>query len=184
MNQALSRLLNTPVFQIDANLINARQKLPEVNQMEKWANDDVILINMSSIARSETLVGNFELRVKKANTYIFTVSDPVDESDSLFKHIELCLFPNGAKDENQKNDVLIVCEASKYQAILVTNDGASKSQPGGILGNRAKFEHLVRVMSPKEATEFIAVKIQERDQYARELVRMNGNSLPFWVGVD
>lgn len=184
MNQSLRRLLNTPVFQIDANLINARQKLPEVNQLEKWANEDVILINMSSIARSETLAGNSELRAKKANTHIFTVSEPVNEGDPLYKQIELCLFPDGAKNENQKNDVLIVCEASKYQAILVTNDGASKSQPGGILGNRAKFEHLVRVMSPKEATEFIAVRIQERDQYARELVRMNGNSLPFWIGID
>ena len=47
------------------------------------------------------------------------------------------MFPNGAKDDNELNDVRIVCEAKKYEAILVTGDGGSKAQPGGILGNRA-----------------------------------------------
>lgn len=180
----IRRLLYTPVFHIDTNLLNAKQKLPEVNQLEKWANDEAILINMSSTARDESLAGNNLLRVKKANTHIFTVSEPIDEDDPLYKRIESYIFPGGAKDENQKNDVRIVCEAKKYQAILVTNDGGSKKQPGGILGNRDKFKDLVMVMNPMEAVKHICRYIQERDQISRQASLAEGCPLPFWVGID
>ena len=178
------RLLYTPVFHIDTNLLNAKQKFPEVNQLEKWVNDEVILINMSLTARDESLAGNNRHRVKKANTHIFTVSEPIDEDDPLYKRIESCIFPGGAKDENQKNDVRIVCEAQKYQAILVTNDGGSKKQPGGILGNRDKFADRVMVMNPIEAVQYIRGHIQERDRIARQASVAEECPLPFWVGVD
>lgn len=42
------RLLYIPVLHIDTNLINARQKLDAVNRLEKWYEDGVVLINMSS----------------------------------------------------------------------------------------------------------------------------------------
>ena len=47
------RLLYIPVLHIDTNLINARQKLADVNQLEKWCDDEVILINMSATAHGE-----------------------------------------------------------------------------------------------------------------------------------
>ena len=47
------RLLYLPVFHIDANILNARQNLPVVNQLEKWFEDGVILINMSATAHGE-----------------------------------------------------------------------------------------------------------------------------------
>jgi hypothetical protein len=173
-----------PPFQIDTNLLNAKQKLPEVNQLEKWANDEVILINMSSTARNESLAGNNQLRVNKANTHIYTASEPIHEDDPLYKRIESYIFPGGAKDENQKNDVRIVCEAQKYQAILVTNDGGSKKQPGGILGNRDKFAGRVMVMNPMEAVQHVCRHIQERDRIARQVSKTEGCVLPSWVGMD
>lgn len=184
IGEILRRLLYIPTFQIDTNLLNAKQRLPEVNQMEQWVKDEVILITMSSTAHSESLAGNNQNRAKKANANIFTVSEPIDDNDPLYKRIEAYIFPGGAKDENQRNDIRIVCEAIKYQAILVTNDGASNSQSGGILGNRDKFEHLVRAMSPREAIQFIKANILERDKLARQIVLTNGYSLPFWVGID
>ncbi|QWC99961.1 hypothetical protein G6728_07205 [Polynucleobacter paneuropaeus] len=184
MSVKLRRQLYIPPFQIDTNLLNAKQKLPEVNQLEKWANDEVILINMSSTARNESLAGNNQLRVQKANTHIFTVSESIDEDDPLYRRIESYIFPDGAKDENQKNDIRIVCEAQKYQAILVTNDGGSKKQPGGILGNRDKFRDRVMVMNPMEALQHIRMHIQERDRIARQVSIAEGCPPPFWVGMD
>ena len=51
------RMLYTPVFHLDANLINARQKLDEANQLEKWRDDDVICLVMASIAHAEAQAG-------------------------------------------------------------------------------------------------------------------------------
>jgi len=175
-------MLYTPIFHIDANLINARQRLPAVNRLEKWCQEEVILINMSSTAHTEAQAGNSPDRVRKANTHIFTATPPVDSNEPVFKQVEGALFPAGAADENQRNDVRVVCEAAKYHAILVTSDGGSKSQPGGILGNRSKLP--VQVMSPEEAVAFIESKIRERDEFNRQVAQEFGGELPPWTGSD
>ena len=66
------RLLYIPLLHIDTNLINARQKLPAVNQLEKWYEDEVILINMSSTAHREAQADGNAMRIKKVNTNIYT----------------------------------------------------------------------------------------------------------------
>jgi hypothetical protein len=134
------RLLRTPALHIDTNLINAKQKLTSINKLEKWAADEVIVINMSSIAHGEAQADGNPLRTRKANEQIFTATSP--ERDDLHRRIAEALFPKGIRNQNQENDVSIVREASKYGAILVTADGGSKSQPGGILGNRDKLKAL------------------------------------------
>lgn len=178
------RLLYIPVLHIDTNLINARQKLDAVNQLEQWYEDDVILMNISSVARVEALAGGDQRRIKKANRHIYTVTAPVTESDPLFKQVQDALFPQGPRDENQRNDIRIVCEAAKYQAILVTADGASKSQPGGILGNRHKLGNLVQIMSPEAAVAFVRSKIRKRDELNECLAKEGGGESPPWTGKD
>ncbi len=180
----MRRLLGTPIFHIDTNLINARQKIGEVNQLEKWADDGVILINMSSTAYKEAQVGNHPQRIKKTKQNIFTDSEAINQEDELFSKVADALFGSALLSSNQINDVQIVCEAIKYAAILVTNDGASKSQPGGILGNRHKLVELVQIYSPLEAVHFIRKKIKERDDLSKEYVREFGGSLPAWTGMD
>jgi len=175
-------MLYTPVFHIDANLINARQKHPAVNRLERWFEDEVILINISSVAHAEAQAGNSPARVRKANAQIFTATPPVDEADPMYRAVEEALFPGGAADENQRNDVRVVCEAAKYHAILVTADGASKSQPGGILGNRVRLP--VQVMSPEEAVAFVQSKIRERDEFNLQVLHEFGGELPPWTGRD
>ena len=69
----MRRALYIPIFQIDTNLINAKQRLDEVNRLERWAEDDVVLINMSYTAQTEALAGNDARRAKKANAQIFTI---------------------------------------------------------------------------------------------------------------
>jgi hypothetical protein len=58
-----------------------------------------------------------------------------------------------------------------------TGDGASKSQPGGILGNREKLESLVHIMSAEEAVAFVKQKMQERDEFNRKFVAERGGEL-------
>lgn len=182
--QMKRRLLYIPVLHIDTNLINARQKLETVNQLEKWCGDEVILINMSSTAHGEARTDGNVMRTQKANQNIFTMTAPVSLGDPLFQKVEAVLFPVGAVDDNQRNDVRIVCEAMRYAAILVTNDGGSKSQPGGILGNRHKLKNLLTILSPSEAVAFVRQKIQERDQFNERLVKEFGGELPAWSGCD
>lgn len=182
--QMLPRSLFIPIFHIDTNLINARQKLAAVNQIEKWFEDEVILVNISSTALGEAKAGSDNNRVRKANQNIFTCNSPVSDTEPLYQKVEMVLFPHGAQNENQKNDVRIVCEAARYSATLITADGASKSQPGGILGSKDKLGDVVKIMSPTEAVDFISKKIIERDKYNTEFMRCFGGALPPWVGAD
>jgi hypothetical protein len=183
-NQMQRRLLYIPVLHIDTNLINARQNLAAVNQLEKWYYDEVILINISATAHGEAQADGNAMRTRKANQNIFTATPPVDASEPLFQKVESALFPNGTRDENQRNDVKIVCEAVKYAAILVTGDGGSKSQPGGILGNRHKLKDLVQVLSPDEAVDFVRQKICKRDEFNVRIATEFGGELPSWTGHD
>lgn len=180
------RMLYIPVLHIDTNLINARRKLPAVNRLEKWYADGVILINMAGTARDEALAGGDARRTQKANQQIFTMTTPAPIDSTRFKAIESVLVPSGAKDENQRNDVRIVADAIHYAAILVTNDGGSKSQPGGILGNRDALakQFGVRILSADEAVEFVRSKIRERDDFNRQVVREFGGTLPDWSNAD
>jgi hypothetical protein len=159
---------------------------PAVNQLEKWRDDGVILINMAGTAREEALAGNDAKRTQKANQQIFTMTLPAPVNSTRFKAIEAILFPGGAKDENQRNDIRIVADAIHYVAILVTNDGGSKTQPGGILGNRdALFRQFnVRILSADEAVDFVRLKIRERDDFNRQWVQEFGGVLPVWTDWD
>lgn len=180
----LPRRLFTPVFHIDTNLINARQALDQVNRLERWHRDEVILINMSSVSRDEARANANPERTRKADQYIFTIADESESEDELFPVVAAAIFPGGAKEENQRNDVRIICEAAKYAAILVTRDGGSRSQPGGILGSREKLSDFVQIMSPDEAVAFVRAKIEDRDQFNRRVAREIGGELPSWTGQD
>jgi hypothetical protein len=169
---------------IDANLINARQKLPDVNQLEKWCDDGIIQMNMSSTARIEARAGNNPSRIRKADGKIHTLTPPADAGDPLYQQIEAAIFPDGAKNENQQNDVKIVAEAAKYGAILVTGDGGSKTQPGGILGNRDKLKGRLKILSPEEAVKYVRCKIQKRDSHNKRVERKIGGEFPEWTGSD
>jgi hypothetical protein len=178
------RLLPIGVFHIDTNLINARQKLEAVNQLEKWFDDGVILINMSGTAHIEAQAGGNVARARKANRQIFTITPAADPSSAEYRRVENALFPQGARTENERNDVRIVCDAAHYAAALVTSDGSSTSQPGGILGNRHMVANLVRIFSPDEAVAFVRGKIRERDNFSARVAKEFGGEVPEWTGQD
>jgi hypothetical protein len=179
------RLLYIPVFQIDTNLINAKQKLDAVNRLEEWAEDGVILINMSWTAHAEAQADGNPERVKKASKRLFTI-DTGEADGALTAKVGDLLFPSGPKDENQRNDVRIVSEAIKWHATLVTMDGASRSQPGGILGNRDKLRAVsdIMILSPDEAVAFVEGKIRARDDFNRQVARETRREPPEWTDKD
>src|SRR5258705_10784555 len=93
------RRLYIPILHIDTNLINARQKLPAVNQLEKWDNDGVILINMSGVAHSEAQVDGNAARTRKANQQIYTLTPAA--RDGMYRRIAAALFQHGWVNQNQ-----------------------------------------------------------------------------------
>jgi len=100
------------------------------------------------------------IRTEKAYSYISTetLASTPDEARMLRK-IKDILFPRGVKNINERNDVEILFNAWKYGAILITDDGGSKRQPGGILGNRDKLTALgIQVMRDHEAVEIVKQK--------------------------
>lgn len=173
-------------FAIDTNRINARQADPNMNQFEKWREDGVIDVIMAESAYEEAQAGGNVLRARKVGRQIFsmTLANTEGEQDSL-KQIESILFPSGAGSQNSKNDIDIVFNAKKYHRILITSDGGSRRQPGGILGNRMALEGIgVRVMTAGEAVALVRDKIQERDERARRLALEDGTPLATWLGKD
>ena len=155
-----------------------------MNQLEKWFDDGVILINMSGTAHMEAQPGGNLARTRKANRQIFTGTPAADPSSAEYRRIENALFPDGARTESERNDVRILCDAAHCAATLVAGDGGSNSQPGGIRGNRHKVANLVRILSPDECVVFVRGKIRERDDFNARVAREFGGELPEWTGQD
>ncbi len=179
------RLLYTPIFHIDTNLINARGNLDAMNQIEKWAHDEVILVHMSNVSFKEAQQGNNQTRTQKALSHIFTlISEPLDQNNPTYNLVSQTLFEGSPKGQYQINDIKIICDAIKWNAILITNDGGSKKQPSGILGNVHKLKDYVKIMRDYEAVDFIREKIYERDSRNEKISQITGQPLPLWHGTD
>lgn len=174
-------------FHIDTNRINSRQKLPYMNLLEKWGDNGIIRLEKSEVTFNEAFYGENKKRKNKTmkGFYSRTYSDTPEEME-IIKNIEKILFPNGAKNTNEKNDIEIVFNAKKYFCILITNDGDSKSQPKGILGNAdiLKEKIGVEVMTDKEAVELVIKKIKNRNITFEKISKRNGEPLPKWAKDD
>jgi len=173
-------------FHIDTNRINAKSRLTYINILERWFEDDVIYLEMSEVAQNEAVKSGSSIRTEKAYTYIATetLASTPDEF-RILKQIKEILFPDGIKSTNEKNDVEIVFNTWKYRQILITDDGGSKRQPGGILGNRDKLAALgIQVLRDHEAVKLVKQKIIQRDQRANKIAAYKNEPLPEWVGED
>jgi hypothetical protein len=172
-------------FQIDANRINGSGRLEFMNQLEKWHRERIIQIQMAETAQGEAACGSTR-RARKAYRYVFTrTASRTPREAALLRQIEAILFPGGASTQGERNDVDIVFNAKKYGCVLVTNDGASRSQPGGILGNRQRLEALgVQILTDEEAVACVHELILRRDERERGRALATGEPLPDWVGRD
>jgi hypothetical protein len=160
-----------------------------MNRIEKWAAEGVVYLEISEAAQNEAGAGKDsqrEYREYKACSYAATetlLSYPHERK--LWQRIEAILCPSGVTSKNQKRDIEIVFNVIKYEAILITDDGASESQPGGILGKRDELSVLgAIVMRDEEVVGMVEELIRQRDELAKRLCREAGEPLPTWIGND
>lgn len=174
-------------FSLDTNRINARQRDSLMNQLERWAANEVIHLYMSEPAAAEARRGGSPQRHEKISQFgpiMLTWADTT-EGRALLRKIAGILFGRLPKDENELHDIEIVFNAKKYSSILITEDGNSKNQPKGILGNRAQLKDLgIDIWRTDEAVEFVRKRIELRDSKARKVTALTGEALPQWVGKD
>ena len=175
----IPRKLGIPQFFIDANRINARGKLSEMNLLERWNQDGVISIRMPWDAQLEAERGNNSLRQRKAWSYMapMPLITTADERRTL-SEIERVVFGPVLSDSDAR-DALIVFTAKKYSAILVTADRA--------LLNAAKILHQrlgVQVMTAKQAVSMIRRQISQRDRMAESDAKREALPLHEWVNND
>lgn len=175
------------MFYIDTNRINAQSKLPWINILEQWDRSDIIMLGISKTAQQEAIAGSSRLRKEKAYSLIasHSLANTLDEK-YLLQKIEKIIFPMGANNKNEKNDVAIVFTASKYFRILITDDGDSKNQPRGILGCADDLRNIlgIQVMRDYQAVDLVNKEIIERDKHASNWSKLIGIPLPDWIGKD
>lgn len=166
-------------FHIDTNRINSRLGLPYMNLLEQWHEREVVYIAMSEVVQKEAAHGN-EARAEKAYSYGATETLARTPSEiKILRQIEKLLSPYGAKTRSEWNDVEVVFNAHKYFATLITNDGDSRRQSGGILGKAQQLRDLgIQVLRDHEAVELVKQKIIARDQIAKDLASITGETLP------
>jgi len=140
-----------PGFVLDANCCNARQQVPELNELEELRDARRIVLVYAESSREEAMHGNSP-RDKKVDQFSWLEINENGHNQEVWASIEVILFPDGAKDKNQLCDVRAVYHAERLCWPLITMDGASKSQPKGILGNATGLLEIgVEVISPAEA---------------------------------
>ena len=166
-------------FQLDTNRINAKRSLINMNRLERWRADGVIGLLMSDIANAEAKAGRDARRARKAVGYIYSISyDREAGAREMQARVADLLFPTGCRDQNELNDVLIVCNALRYRYILITADG-------DILRKREQLAALgLQALTDEEAVALVEEKIRERDDEARGDAAYDGEPLPWWVGKD
>jgi hypothetical protein len=160
------------------------------------ANGGVIQMEIPQAAADECGRGpGGNARAQKASGYVvsLTSEDRHPELEKIFpdwgndahmlelrSKIEKILFPSGSKNDNERNDVRVVLGAAYYECILITNDGDSRTQPGGILGRRKELKEIgITVMRAPEAVQKVRDKIADRDAQVFQASKA-GAPIPEW----
>jgi hypothetical protein len=143
-------------FFLDTNRINARNKCDHMNELEHLASQGLCDLLMPKIAWEEAEAGNNMDRKDKTWEYYFIGLTHTDSQKFWYKKIENIVFPNCATNQKEINDIWILVTARKINYPLVTNDGDSKAQPRGILGNRERLREIgVSVLRDYEAVALV-----------------------------
>jgi len=171
-------------YMLDANIINAKQENTNVNQLELWHKHKVISLIMSRTAYDEARSGggvNGDRRREKADNYIWvSTNDSLGGEEEFRSLIENSTFPQGAKEQKDKNDISMLLDAKQSNTTLITSDRCH------ILRNadRLSSDVGIRVISVKHAVSEIRKCIRRRDKIARHVAAATACKLPQWVGKD
>lgn len=180
-------------FYIDTNRINAKSNETNMNILEKMKECHVIRLLLPMQVNREIMNQvsasvNAETRKKKASNYIYSKECLSISERETYKRIRKIIFPNEKMDKRKWADVRIVFTALKNQCPLITNDGDSKKQPGGILGHRDELmkELGAQIIRDYEAVELVKKAIIERDKRIISFHNHESDRYPLydWVGKD
>lgn len=140
------------LFLLDANAVNARQRDAALNELEQLAQAGQIELEYTQVTYDEASVGCAK-RAEKAAELTWSGGNEDSEFPAMWrKPIADAVFPRGVQSQSQANDVTALVTAKLCGGIFVTSDGASNSQPRGILGSRQALAALgITVVSPTEA---------------------------------
>jgi len=172
------------IYHLDANKINAKQQDVSINQLEIWHKNKVVFLEMSLTAYDEAGSGSgvdSDDRREKADDYTFiSANDSLGVEEEWRNIIEQIVFPCGAKEQNEKNDVSILLDAKMAGAILITSDRTH------IIKNADKLlsDAGIRVITAKQAVNEVKKCIYRRDSIATNIARTTACKLPKWVGKD
>ena len=173
---------------LDANRINARQLDEYMNQIERWAESGVIFLYWPEPAAIEGMQGGNVRRFKKVSMFgpKMQALANTPEEQKLLMEISTVLFDGPPKTEGQYHDVNIAFITKKYAGSLITEDGGSKRQPGGLLGRRTQLKHRfgIQIYRTSEVVELVRTRIRLRDERAMMVSTHTAQSLPDWVGKD
>lgn len=151
-------------FYLDANCVNAKQLNEHLNELEQWRDDGFITLIYSEPAFNEAGFRNTRRAEKAAGFSYTSIAHEFEENSGMKLAITEVLFPDGLKHQNQLNDVLAVWHAERLQWPLITMDGASRTQPGGILGRVAELGALgVEVITPAKAVLRVRAQREHAD---------------------
>lgn len=143
---------NPPIYHLDANCVNSRQRLADVNRLEQWERDGVIRLMYSRVAHGEAEDGYDIRRWSKVNAYFWEAPvDNLDDENNRIKEIENVVFLGGAKNTSEVNDVKILYTAWKAGATLITRDGESKMHRRILSSKQKLLEIGIRVVSTRDA---------------------------------
>jgi hypothetical protein len=138
-------------FYLDANCVNAKQRVDALNQLEHLKDRGIVTLMYSKSAHAEAAFRNTK-REEKAADFSWTELNASGENDEVRQAIERILFPEGATSQNEQNDVLAAYHAERLRWPLITTDGKSKAQPHGILGRSSELKAIgVEVLTPEMA---------------------------------
>jgi len=134
--------LNLRLFLLDANACNSRQRIDELTELERLGREGVIELQYTETTWDEARRGS-EPRDEKVAKFLFT-GLPADSAHQgpWREAITRVLFPDGSLNESRKHDVEALLTAKMSGGVFVTRDGASKSQPRGILGSKDELAML------------------------------------------
>jgi len=181
----ITRRLEGLKFVIDTCLVNTKAKNSHMNAFEKWERDGIITAYSTKGLWEETRGTPF---YKKATGRSSLHAKSCDESENerLRQRIQEIVFPQGTKSPNDRVDVEAIRVSKVWGAIFVTNDGASRRQPGGILGARDRLhqEIGVQIMRAQEAAELIKRRIVGRDDLEAWAAARENRPLAEWYQKD
>ncbi|MDS4076308.1 MAG: hypothetical protein RKO68_10155 [Candidatus Accumulibacter sp.] len=145
---------NRLLFLLDANACNARQQIAELNELERIGRSGLIDLEYTETTWDEAR-RNSERRQAKVDRRLFVGLNGDTELEAPWREsIARVVFPEGVLADDQRRDVEALLTAKLAGAFFVTRDGASKTQPGGILGHKVELAALgIEVLTFQEAVQ-------------------------------